>query len=400
MSPRNPPGRIRAITSGAASTSVMSTRAPAMVASRSCRHSTILSTTCTGSAFSSRHRRASPTFCWSLARSHMRCTSRCAGPMKPCRDRAGSWRLGPAPCRVVLPAEAMPAARVSTASSRRSLFAGMPAQPGGDHRSLADVPRPRTATREGRPPCRLRLLVFGLAAWVIAAGLALTGRAPKIARAIPGLWRLGNPSLGYHDLAGRLASLFDAVRHRAGRSFDSRQRHFGFSASDCPAPSSRFGLAHPRATKPAGSSAPLPVSSVRSASSDCRTRRAFLVAWEIMSLGGAFMILGEDLAPEKGRSCPLHAGFARSRFSRADPRLHSARVSRPTACPSRNSRPPRAKCRKRSSSFVGLAVADWFRSEARLTAILRVVPGCLRRWQAVRPARCFPVSSSTPPFSR
>jgi len=28
---------------------------------------------------------------------------------------------------------------------------------------------------------------------------------------------------------------------------------------------------------------------------------SFLVAWEIMSLGGAIMILGEDLAPEKGR---------------------------------------------------------------------------------------------------
>ncbi|MGA7655765.1 MAG: proton-conducting transporter membrane subunit, partial [Methylocella sp.] len=28
---------------------------------------------------------------------------------------------------------------------------------------------------------------------------------------------------------------------------------------------------------------------------------SFLIAWEIMSLGGAVMILGEDLAPEKGR---------------------------------------------------------------------------------------------------
>lgn len=47
--------------------SVMLTRGPAMAASWGCGRSTIPSTTCTGSASSSRRRRASPTFCWSLA---------------------------------------------------------------------------------------------------------------------------------------------------------------------------------------------------------------------------------------------------------------------------------------------------------------------------------------------
>ena len=40
---------------------------------------------------------------------------------------------------------------------------------------------------------------------------------------------------------------------------------------------------------------------------------SFLIAWEIMSLGGAVMILGENLSIGEGPAGPVHAGAARSR---------------------------------------------------------------------------------------
>ena len=78
----------------AACMSAMSMPAPATAASRNCRRSTIPSTTCIGSAFSSRLRRVSPICCSSPAPSPTRCANPCDAPTKRCRSLAGSWRSG------------------------------------------------------------------------------------------------------------------------------------------------------------------------------------------------------------------------------------------------------------------------------------------------------------------
>ena len=65
----------------------------------------------------------------------------------------------------------------------RSLSARLPAQSGGDHRGAADVPRPRAATSEGRPPCRMTSWPSRRSRGSPAALLALTGRGLAWSRA-------------------------------------------------------------------------------------------------------------------------------------------------------------------------------------------------------------------------
>ena len=75
--------------SGGRCTSALSMRGRAAPASARRASSTILITTCTASAFSSRRRRVMPTSCWSPARSLMRCGCPCARPMRRCRPQNG-----------------------------------------------------------------------------------------------------------------------------------------------------------------------------------------------------------------------------------------------------------------------------------------------------------------------
>lgn len=147
------------------------------------------------------------------------------------------------------------------------------------------------------------LLAAGLAAWLIAALLALAGRALRLARALLGLGGLalllliattlpqGTPPLRTALGIGPSGSLFRLAPEALWLM------GFGLAGAILAAwlgtPSSRqsrwiFGAA-------ASLIGALGVFGLQDAAS-------FLVAWEIMSLGGAVMILGDDLAAEKGRS--------------------------------------------------------------------------------------------------
>ena len=188
----------------------------------------------------------------------------------------------------------------------RSLSAGLPAQSGGDHRGAADVPRPRAAAGEGRPPCRMTCCAAALAAWLVAALLALTGRAARARRACcsalgglalhrrwPSLALAGRDCrrsalpLGMAGAASTFALAPEALWLMGfglpGAILACLARHAGAAAE-------RAGCSAPRASLIGA----LGVFGLQDAAS-------FLVAWEIMSLGGAVMILGERLARETGR---------------------------------------------------------------------------------------------------
>jgi hydrogenase-4 component B len=143
------------------------------------------------------------------------------------------------------------------------------------------------------------LLCLGLAAWVIAALIALTGRWPAIARAVLGLGGLallamiittlpaGSPNL----------SLFLGIKESSFSLSPSALWLLGFGLPGAIL-AVWLGTPSPRqASWIFGSAASLigalGVFGLQDAVS-------FLIAWEIMSLGGAVMILGEELAQEKG----------------------------------------------------------------------------------------------------
>jgi hydrogenase-4 component B len=144
------------------------------------------------------------------------------------------------------------------------------------------------------------LLGLGLAAWLIAAVLALTGRFSVLARAILG--------------AGGLAILALAVTTLPASS-PSVPTPLGMGASTfvlSPDALWLMGFGLPGAILAAWLGTPSPRQSTwifGAAASlvgalgvfGLQDAVSFLVAWEIMSLGGAVMILGEALAPEKGR---------------------------------------------------------------------------------------------------
>ncbi|MGO9005609.1 MAG: proton-conducting transporter membrane subunit [Beijerinckiaceae bacterium] len=143
------------------------------------------------------------------------------------------------------------------------------------------------------------ILVFGLAAWVIAAGLALTGRAPKIARAILGFGGLailasaittlpaGSPRFSTpFGMGGSIFQLSPSALWLLGFGLPGAVLAIWIGTPTRHQASWIFGTA-------ASLIGALGVFGLQDAAS-------FLVAWEIMSLGGAFMILGEELAPEKG----------------------------------------------------------------------------------------------------
>ncbi len=146
------------------------------------------------------------------------------------------------------------------------------------------------------------LLGIGLAAWLIAAALALTGRASSAARMILGLGGLSILALVLSLLPASLPPLRTPLGlDPAGSIFllpPDALWLLGFGLPGAilacwlgtPTPrqaSWTFGLA-------ASLIGALGVFGLQDAA-------AFLVAWEIMSLGGAVMILGEDLSGDKGR---------------------------------------------------------------------------------------------------
>ena len=159
------------------------------------------------------------------------------------------------------------------------------------------------AEGQGRPPCRMTSWPSALAAWLVAAILALDRVGQVLARALLALGGVALLVLDRNDVAERTAAHSHGAgdRPRGRRTFCCRRMRSGCWASACvgavlaswlgtPAPRQRawiFGAA-------ASLLGALGVFGLQDAAS-------FLVAWEIMSLGGAVMILGEDLASETGR---------------------------------------------------------------------------------------------------
>ncbi|MBX5453306.1 MAG: hydrogenase 4 subunit B [Acidobacteriia bacterium] len=146
------------------------------------------------------------------------------------------------------------------------------------------------------------LLAIALAAWLIAAVLGLIGHAPRVARALLGLGGVAMIVLALAVLPGSVPPLWTPLGiGPAGAIFRLPPdalwlMGFGFAAavfaSWLGTPSSRqgawiFGAA-------ASLIGALGVFGLQDAVS-------FLAAWEMMSLGGGVMILGEDLGSEKGR---------------------------------------------------------------------------------------------------
>ncbi len=144
------------------------------------------------------------------------------------------------------------------------------------------------------------LLVAALAAWLVAALLALTGQALALARALLGLGCVALLALIAATLPGGTEPIATALGI-GGAVFllsPTAQWLMGFGlvgamlATWLGTPATRqrgwvFGAA-------ASLIGALGVFGLQDAAS-------FLIAWEIMSLGGAVMILGESLASEAGR---------------------------------------------------------------------------------------------------
>lgn len=145
-------------------------------------------------------------------------------------------------------------------------------------------------------------LLVGLLAWLIGAGLALTGLGTRAARGVLGLGGLALIALAVSTLPMGLPPIHTPLGMGPfGASFQLAPdalwlMGFGLTGAvvacwlGTPASGNRawvFGAA-------ASLIGALGVFGMQDAVS-------FLIAWEIMSLGGAVMILGEDLATEKGR---------------------------------------------------------------------------------------------------
>jgi hydrogenase-4 component B len=146
------------------------------------------------------------------------------------------------------------------------------------------------------------LLGIGLAAWLAAAVLALAGSGARPARALLGIGGLALLTVAVATLPAALPPIRTRFGLATSRAIFSLSPDalwllgFGLPAAllacwlGTPAPRQRtwlFGAA-------ASLVGALGVFGLQDAVS-------FLIAWEIMSLGGAVMILGEDLAAEKGR---------------------------------------------------------------------------------------------------
>ncbi len=154
------------------------------------------------------------------------------------------------------------------------------------------------------------LLALGLAAWLIAALLALTGRGTAVARALLAIGGIAVLVLAVATLPAGLEVIHTPLgMGTSGAVFRLAPDAlwllgFGMPGAvlagwlGTPAPRQSawiFGMA-------LSLIGALGVFGLQDAAS-------FIVAWEIMSLGGAVMILGEDMARETGRSVLFMLGL-------------------------------------------------------------------------------------------
>jgi hydrogenase-4 component B len=146
------------------------------------------------------------------------------------------------------------------------------------------------------------LLALGVAAWLVAAVLALAGAGTRVARAILGIGGLVLVALAVAALPAGLQPIHTPLgMPTSGSVFRLSPDALWLLGFGLPGAvlACWLGTPAPRArTWTFGATASL-VGAL--GVFGLQDGVGFLVAWEIMSLGGAVMILGEDLATEKGR---------------------------------------------------------------------------------------------------
>jgi formate hydrogenlyase subunit 3/multisubunit Na+/H+ antiporter MnhD subunit len=146
------------------------------------------------------------------------------------------------------------------------------------------------------------LLVAALTAWLVAALLALIGRGALVARALLGLGGIALLVVIAAGLPDGLPAIHTPLGiGPAGAVFLLEPEALWLMG---------FGLAGAILAAWLGTPAPRQAAWIFGAAMSLigalgvfglQDAVSFLVAWEIMSLGGAVMILGDDLAPERGR---------------------------------------------------------------------------------------------------
>jgi hydrogenase-4 component B len=146
------------------------------------------------------------------------------------------------------------------------------------------------------------LIAVALAAWLVAALLGLAWRAPGLARALLGLGGIALIVLVVATLPGGVAPI------RTGLGIGPAGAVFALSPDALWLMG--FGLAGAILACWVGTPAPRSAGWIFGAAMSLigalgvfgmQDAVTFLIAWEIMSLGGAVMILGEGLAAESGR---------------------------------------------------------------------------------------------------
>jgi hydrogenase-4 component B len=159
------------------------------------------------------------------------------------------------------------------------------------------------------------LLFVALAAWIAAAVLALIGRGLTAARALLGLGCVALLILAVATLPGSTASIATPLgMGPSGSTFRLSADALWLMGFGLPGAilASWLGTPSPRQRAwilglAASLIGALGVFGFQDAAS-------FLIAWEIMSLGGAIMILGEDLAAERGRPVLFMLGLLEAGF--------------------------------------------------------------------------------------
>jgi hydrogenase-4 component B len=146
------------------------------------------------------------------------------------------------------------------------------------------------------------LLGIGLAAWLTAAVLSLTGKGSRFARLIIGMGGVSLLALVVRILPASMPALRTPLGiGPSGSIFLLSPDALWLLGFGLPGAIFASWLGTPASRQPAwvfGLTASLIGALGVFGLQDAAT---FLVAWEIMSLGGALMILGEDLAPDNGR---------------------------------------------------------------------------------------------------
>ena len=112
----------------------------------------------------------------------------------------------------------------------------------------------------------------------------------------------------------------------------------------------------------------------------------FLIAWEIMSFGGAVMILSEKLAPDAGRPVLFMLGLLGGRRRRAGGRGSAAGGRRRTLLLSRRSAPPPAILASPTLAAVGVLLLIGFGAKLGLLPFYEWFPQPMAP-AAARPAR-------------